>query len=58
MSLNLSGRPNTAEGTDLRLDEVNRQVQQWLPGNPTFERLAHSLFERRCTSHEMCVSGF
>ena len=37
MSLNLSGRPNTGEGADFRLEEVNRQVQQWLPGNPTLK---------------------
>ena len=34
MSLNLTGKENTGEGADFRLEEVNRHVQQWLPANP------------------------
>ena len=34
-SLNLSGKPHTGEGADFRLEEVNRQVQQWLPNIPS-----------------------
>ena len=34
-SLNMSGEPYTGEGGDFRLEEVNKQVQQWLPKSPT-----------------------
>ena len=34
-SINLTGRENTGEGVDFRLEEVNRLVQQWLPNIPS-----------------------
>ena len=35
-SINLTGKPNTGEGADFRLEEVNPQIQQWLPNIPNF----------------------
>ena len=47
-SLNLSGKLYTGEGADFRLEEVNRQVQQWLPNIPSTEdwKIACSNFDK------------
>ena len=46
-SLNLSGSAGTGEGADFRLEEVNRQVQQWLPNVPSA-----SDWKRACTNFD------
>lgn len=35
MSINTTGNPNTGEGADFRLEEVNKQIQFWLPNIPS-----------------------
>lgn len=34
-SMNLSGMPGTGEGVDFRLEEINTNIQRWLPRIPT-----------------------
>lgn len=34
-SLTMNGKPYTWEGADFRLEEINRQVQHWLPNIPS-----------------------
>ena len=50
-SLNVSGKLGTGEGVDFRLEEVNRQIQQWLPSVPSTKdwKIACCNYERLST---------
>ena len=61
-SINLKGTHGTGEGADFRLEEVNRQVQNWLPNIPSAEdwKIACCNFDdlvkfRSCVFKEMGV---
>ena len=50
-SINVGGKLSTGEGVDFRLEEVNKQIQQWLPSVSSTKdsKIACSSYERLST---------